>query len=213
MRLTRTYCENPAQGAAGTVPSSPYRGDYAGSSIVKPRAALRIGSLWGVPIYAHVTLPLGLALVSQFSFRPWTWLGLIVIVLVHELGHALLLLRYRLPVLHIVMHGFGGEVETVDWITPWQRAVVAWGGVLAQAALFFVVSLSSQFGLWCFTSGAVDLRVTLTATNLLVAAFNLLPFGNLDGRQAWRLPFLVLLRARHAWLAWRLARARRERLH
>jgi len=53
-----------------------------------------------------------------------------------------------------------------------------------------------------------------------IAAFNLLPFRPLAGREAWRLPWLVALRVRHSWLAWRLgrvrraaARAKRHRLH
>jgi len=187
---------------------------------VTPRASFRLCSLRGVPIYLHATLPLGLALVSQFSFRPLAWLALVVIVLVHEMGHAVLLARYKAPVLHIVVHAFGGEVETVDWINPWQRAVVAWGGVLAQVLLFVVVTLTLNLGV--LRSGAIttDLYSTLTATNLLIAGFNLLPLGNLDGREAWRLPWLSFLRGRHAWLAWRLdrvrasaARASRERLH
>jgi len=187
---------------------------------VTPRACFHLFSLRGVPIYLHATLPLGLALVSQFSFRPLTWLALVVIVLIHEMGHAVLLAGYKLPVLHIVVHGFGGEVQTVDSINPWQRAVVAWGGVLAQVLLFVAVTLSLGLGVW--PSGAIttDLYSTLTATNLLIAAFNLLPLGNLDGRQAWRVPWLTFLRGRHAWLAWRLervrasaARASRDRLH
>lgn len=37
---------------------------------MKPRASIRLFSARGVPVYAHITLPLGLALVSGFSFRP-----------------------------------------------------------------------------------------------------------------------------------------------
>jgi hypothetical protein len=118
--------------------------------------------------------------------------------------------RRRLPVLNVVVHGFGGECETVDWITPWQRAVVAWGGVLAQALLFVLVTVTLNLGLWPPGSVTSDLYSTLTATNLLVACFNLLPLGPLDGREAWRLPWLALLRARHSWLAWRLHRVRVE---
>jgi len=187
---------------------------------VTPRACLRLCSVRGVPVYLHLTLPIGLALASQFKFRPLIWLVFLVIVLVHEAGHAVLLRRYRLPVLQVVLHGFGGECETTDWMTPWQSAVVAWGGVLAQALLLVVSSLSVSIGLWPSGAAASDLYVTLTSTNLLVAAFNLLPFRPLDGRQAWRLPWLAVLRVRHAWLAWRVARVRattartkRERLH
>lgn len=187
---------------------------------MKPRSSFRLCSIRGVPLYLHATLPIGLALVSQFSFLPLTWLALIAIVLVHEAGHALLLARYRLPVLHIVLHGFGGDVETVDRITPWQSSVAAWGGVLAQALLFVVVTLALHLRVWPAEATTSDWFSTLTATNLLIACFNLLPLGRLDGREAWRLPWLAFLRGRHAWLAWRrdrlraaVLRAHRERLH
>ena len=55
-----------------------------------PRASVWLCSLRGVPIYFHATLPLGIALASQFSFRPLAWLALIVTVMVHEAGHAVL---------------------------------------------------------------------------------------------------------------------------
>ena len=197
-------------GIAYTLPKPP----------VTPRASLRLCSVSGVPVYLHLTLPIGLALASWFKFRPVIWLVFLIIVLVHEAGHAVLLRRYRLPVLHVVLHGFGGECETTDWMTPWQSAVVAWGGVLAQGVLFALTSLCVSLGLWPSGALAFDLYVTLTSTNLLVAVFNLLPLGPLDGREAWRLPWLVVLRAKHAWLAWRIARvraatarAKRDRLH
>jgi Zn-dependent protease len=161
-----------------------------------------------------------LVLVSGFAFRPLVWIALVAIVLVHEAGHAAILSRYRLPVLHITVHGFGGEVETVDWITPWQDAVVAWGGVLAQLLLFVAVTSAAAVGLWPSAALTPGVYFTLTELNLLVACFNLLPLGNLDGRRAWRLPWLMFLRAKHAWLARRLDRARaaaaqadRDRLH
>lgn len=173
---------------------------------MKPKACIHLFSVRGIPIYVHATLPLGLALVSQLSFRPFAWLGLVIIILVHEAGHAVLLQRYRLPVLHIVLHGFGGECETVEWMTPWQRVVVAWGGVLAQGILFAAMTVISSLGLWPRAFVASELYSTLTAMNLLVACFNLLPLGRLDGREAWRIVWFGYLRAKHAWLRWRLSR-------
>jgi Zn-dependent protease len=160
--------------------------------------------------------------VSQLSFRPLAWLGLVIIIVVHEAGHAFLLRRYRLPVLWIVLHGFGGECETVEWLTPWQRAVVAWGGVLAQAGLFAALIFVASFGLWPPAFVASDLYTALGPVNVLVACFNLLPFGKLDGREAWRIVWFGYLRGKHSWLRWRLSKlevattkasSNKERLH
>jgi Zn-dependent protease len=160
----------------------------------------------GVPVYAHLTLLVGLAVVSGFRVKPFAWLGLVIVILVHELGHVLLLRRYRIPVIRVVLHGFGGECEYEDWITPWQRAVVAWGGVLAQFALFAAVALLAELHLVPKSVAEGDLYFTLTGANLLIALFNLLPFPGLDGRDAWRIFRLSWLRLKHSWLRHRMAK-------
>ncbi len=135
---------------------------------------------------------------------------MLVIILVHEGGHALLLRRYRLPVLGIVLHGFGGECQTVSWMTPWQETVVAWGGVLAQFLLLVALTTIGKLGLLSRAFLASDFYFALTAVNFVTAVFNLLPFGNLDGRRAWRILWFGVLRLRHAWLASRRARPNRR---
>ena len=109
-------------------------------------------------------------------------------------------------VLSIVLHGFGGECRTVDYITPWQRSVVAWGGVLGQAALFLVVNTVATLHLWPRAFTGSDTYFAVTGANVLIAVFNLLPLRGLDGSQAWRLLWLSYLRAKRAWMMWRLAR-------
>lgn len=168
---------------------------------MKPRFAFFLFAPAGVPIYAHATLPLGLALASGFSFRPQFCAGLLAVILVHEAGHALLLHRQRLPVLGIVLHGFGGECQTVSWLSPWQQAVVAWGGVLAQFLLLLLLTTGASVGLWPSAFLRSDFYATVTATNFLIAILNLLPLGGLDGRRAWPIFWLLFQRARHGWLA------------
>jgi Zn-dependent protease len=180
---------------------------------VSTRASLLVCYVRGIPIYAHVTLPIGMAIISQFRFRPSSWLGLLVVVLVHELGHAFLLRRYQLPVLRIVVHGFGGECQSEDWITPWQRAVVAWGGVLAQLGLFAFINAGASLRLWPRAFTESDIYFVLTASNVLIAVFNLLPLRGLDGSEAWRLFRLGYLRGKRAWLMRRLHRLKSARRH
>jgi Zn-dependent protease len=173
---------------------------------MKPKASIRLFSARGVPVYAHITLPLGLALVSGFSFRPLAWLGLLLVVLVHEVGHSELLRRFRRPVLHIVLHGFGGECVYVQGASAWERAVVAWGGVLAQMVLFGIIVSATALGLWPRAFTTNDFYTTVTGSNLLIAAINLLPIRGLDGNEAWSILRLTYLRVKQAWLRRKLSR-------
>jgi stage IV sporulation protein FB len=175
------------------------------------RNSYRLFSLWGVPIYFHITLPLGLLIVSRLQWAPGAWLGFVIVVLAHELGHAFLLRRFGLRVVEILLHGFGGECRTNFEITSWQSAIVAWGGILAQLALFAAMAACTSLGVWSeqfLRSGLYD---TLTSFNLIIAAINLLPVHPLDGREAWRLPYLVALRLRLAWLDRRVKREKAKK--
>ncbi|MCB9609349.1 MAG: hypothetical protein H6716_22340 [Polyangiaceae bacterium] len=152
-----------------------------------------------MPVYVHFTLPLIACVAGGFAFRPYMWLGTLVVVVIHELGHIVLLRRYRLPVLALNLHGAGGEAHTSDWITPWQRCVVAWGGVLAQLSVFFVLGGLARLKLLPHTVKEHDLYDALVGANLLIALVNLLPFPGLDGAEAWKLPRFMYLRGKGAY--------------
>ncbi|MGE0328758.1 MAG: hypothetical protein AB7S68_40965 [Polyangiaceae bacterium] len=157
-----------------------------------------------MPIYAHFSLPLIALLAGGFEFRPYLWLGTLLVVLIHELGHVVLLRRYRLPVLALNLHGVGGDVHTNEWITPWQRCVVAWGGVLAQLSIFVVLGGLARLKLVSHEVKAHDLYEALVGANLLIALVNLLPLPPLDGAEAWKLPRFLYLRGKGAYYEGRL---------
>ena len=145
----------------------------------------------GVPVYAHWSILLGLFFFSG-GFDLGAWIGFFIIILGHEAGHAILARRFGLYVYSIEMHGLGGSCVYDGKATPFQRAVIAWGGVLAQGVLYVVAFLllhlrvaQSELG-WRLVS-------MLTGTNLLIAALNLLPLPFLDGGRAWKL-FPMLLK-------------------
>ncbi|MEZ4375881.1 MAG: hypothetical protein R3B07_34050 [Polyangiaceae bacterium] len=149
-----------------------------------------------MPTYVHFTLPLMVLIAGQFEYRPYCWLGFLLVLAIHELGHIVLLMRYRLPVLALVFHGFGAEVHTNDWATPWQRAVVAWGGIIAQLLVVVVLGSIVRMRWVPFEVRAHDLYGTLVGTNLLLVAGNLLPVGGLDGTEAWKILRLSYLRGK-----------------
>lgn len=174
------------------------------------RNRVRLFSWQGIPVFAHVSLPLGLLIVSRLSFAPQAWLGFVVVVVAHELGHAFLLRRYRLPVLGIVLHMAGGECHTTTNISSWESAIVAWGGIAAQLLLFCFMATLTTLGAWSQAFVDSTFYYTLTAMNLGLAGLNLLPIAPLDGREAWRLPWLCVLRLRLYWLGRKQARMRKK---
>ncbi|MGK5730392.1 site-2 protease family protein [Streptomyces sp. URMC 124] len=106
-------------------------------------------------------------------------------VLVHELAHTVAALRFKLPVRRIQLQFFGGvsEIEK-ETETPGREFVLAFVGPLLSlvlAGLFYL-------GMFLVEPGTVPgvLLAGLMISNLLVAAFNLLPGLPLDGGRMLR---------------------------
>jgi Zn-dependent protease len=153
---------------------------------IKTPGAFRLGSFRGAPIDVHWSALLGMFLFSGAHFAPAHWLAWLLIVLVHEMGHAVLVRRYRLRVLGIVVHGIGGECVYVG-TTDERRSIIAWGGVLGQLALFAVAAAARELDALPRTMFIWQLTSALLVPNLFTAALNLIPLEPLDGARAWRL--------------------------
>src|SRR5262245_54297195 len=96
----------------------------------------KLFSVWNIPVRVHFSILLGFFLISGGAFVPGAWLGYFVILVVHELGHALLALRYKLYVDRIDLHALGGYCLHEGSGSAYQTSVIAWGGVLGQLLLF-----------------------------------------------------------------------------
>lgn len=159
-----------------------------------------VARLRGIPIRLHWTLPLSALLVGRLRFAPGAWLGLLLVVLVHELGHAALVRRYGFEVEAVELLAWGGECRFTGRPTRWQESVIAWGGVLAQALLlpvgyFLAPRIPNEF--------AAEVLASFGHSSLLLIAMNLCPVPPLDGSRAWRLVGM-------AWRRIREAKRRRE---
>lgn len=106
-------------------------------------------------------------------------------VLVHELAHTLVALRYGLPVRRIQLQFFGGvsEIEK-DAETPGREFWLAFAGPLLSLVLGGVFYLALQL----VRAGTVPgvLLAGLMVSNVIVAIFNLLPGLPLDGGRMLR---------------------------
>ncbi len=148
---------------------------------------VRVGRLGRAPLRIHWTTPIGLFLLSGLSLNPLVWAAFLAIMVVHELGHALLARRHGLSLVSIDITAVGGACRLAGDPTLREAAIVAWGGVLAQAALL-VATLVVRALVHVIAFGVLDGVVdTLVTSNLVLIAINLIPVEPLDGATAWRL--------------------------
>ncbi|WP_338485725.1 site-2 protease family protein [Streptomyces sp. SCSIO 75703] len=168
----------------------------------EPGGGLLMGRLFGVPVYVapswflvailitwvfggqleRVLPELGAAryLVSLFFA-----VAFYASVLIHELAHTVIALRFKLPVRRIQLQFFGGvsEIEK-EAETPGREFVLAFVGPLLSlvlAGVFYGALLGVEPG----TVPGV-LLAGLMISNLIVAVFNLLPGLPLDGGRMLR---------------------------
>jgi stage IV sporulation protein FB len=157
---------------------------------------LTVGRFRGAPIRLHWTLPIGALAWSRFSFAPALWLAFAALILLHELGHALIVLRYRLGLSEIALHGAGGYCRHERSGSRFEESAIAWGGVLAQLALYLGVSLAELSLGPPTTLAAAQALYVFTSANLWLIAINLIPIEPLDGAKAWPLVGMLLSRLR-----------------
>ena len=168
---------------------------------VKFERLTRLGRIRGVDIYIHWTVFLIAAIMIYAAIqRPWStlaggasWLALI---LLHECGHMVAAQKKGCRVSAIDIYPIHGLCHCE---TPWSRfdhCVIAWGGVIAQAIVAIpLVVLVTVFGYSRFGPINAVLAI-LGGYSLVVAVFNLLPVGRLDGTIAWGIVPELIKRAK-----------------
>jgi hypothetical protein len=160
---------------------------------------------YGVPIRIHWSVPVCALLAGGIHVAPGAWLAYLLLVVIHEAGHAYVVRRAGARALALDVLGFGGLCWWDGHVTPIQRACIAWGGIWAQTIVLAVtgiaVLLFGMPGHWF----AEQMVKTFLVSNLWLIGLNLLPIPPLDGKEAWTL--FPLLRRRFA-----ARRAQRERV-
>jgi len=148
---------------------------------------LTLGRWRGAVIRLHWSILMGALLFGGFRFDPVFMLGFVGLVLLHEIGHGLVVWRFGHSVSVIEATGFGGTCHWSGNATPFEESAIAWGGVLAQAVL-----LVCAYG-WLALVGPPPsaagwtLLELATRTNLWLIAVNLMPVPPLDGARAWKI--------------------------
>ncbi|MFI7385640.1 site-2 protease family protein [Streptomyces sp. NPDC049813] len=167
-----------------------------------PRGGILMGRPFGVPVYVAPSWFLVAALITwvfggqldrvlpelgaaRYLVALFFAVAFYASVLVHELAHVVAALRFKLPVRRIQLQFFGGvsEIEK-ESETPGREFVLAFVGPLLSLVLSGVFYLAMT----AVEPGTVPgvLLAGLMVSNLIVAAFNLLPGLPLDGGRMLR---------------------------
>lgn len=154
------------------------------------KGAWTLGRFRGAPIRLHWSILFLFLFFGGSSVGGW--LGIALVVLVHELGHAWVVHAMGGRCTEIVVHGMGGHCSHTGVCTSRGHVYVAWGGVLGQLVLglFAVFVLSSALPIQA-DRDVYGFYYALTGSSLRLALFNLIPIKPLDGYDAWRLPGIL----------------------
>ena len=151
------------------------------------RGYLTLLKIRGVPVKAHWSIPLIALFMSGFTYMPGVWVGVILLILWHEIGHLFFVLRYGLRAVSVEVNGFGGLCQYVGAPTPVQRSMIAWGGVVFQMIALVIALVVANFIYAPQSAFGLELYDSFIRINLFLAAFNLIPIPPFDGAEAWKL--------------------------
>ena len=167
------------------------------------RPRIRLGSLAGVRLFVnHKELLVAAACLlllpgSGSEARLGRFLAYLLLIIVHELGHALVGRLCGWSTRAITFGVFSGLCEFRQdhcGASPASRLradiFISWGGVLAQAVVLMCAVCIVAGGVWPESQVFVGLLAGLTWLNAAIIAWNLLPMDGYDGDIAW------------AWLRW-----------
>jgi len=147
----------------------------------------RLGRVGGTELRLHWSVPVGAVVFGSIRFEPVLWLAFLIVIVVHELGHAVLTTALGLELTGIDLSGFGGHCRYRGSADALDHALIAWGGLIAQCLLLLGTLLVVAV-LGHATSNAGSLvEHAFIEINSWIMGFNLLPFAPLDGARAWRL--------------------------
>ncbi len=165
---------------------------------------IKLGKILGIPIGLDPSWFLVFALITwvlaanyfPLDFKNWTRLQywsvaavtsiiFFLSVLLHELGHSIMALRYKLPVKSITLYIFGGMSEiTSEPTNASAEFVIAFAGPLTSLLLAGIF-----YGLQLIFRGVAPIYAMtkyLAYINATLAVFNLIPGFPLDGGRVFR---------------------------
>lgn len=171
--------------------------------------SVNFGRLFGTSIRIHLTFAILLAWIWLDSYfragldEAWHTLVYVVLVfacvLAHEFGHILTARAFGIATPDVTLFPFGGvaRLATIPE-APRQEFLITAAGpavnvVIAGALILFAGAAMDPQKLTAVTDSQMDLVTKLAMTNLLLAAFNLIPAFPMDGGRLLRAALAVPL--------------------
>jgi ATP-dependent Clp protease adapter protein ClpS len=164
----------------------------------KRRGYSKLATIFGVPLFVQWTLPPGGLLVAMVGgVDPSQWVyycaASTLLIVVHEAGHVLAAVVFRLKIFSVEISGIGGLCRFERPRNVRQGVFVYAGGLLAQLAAFLLtLACLKGFGLPSGPFGTA-LVINFTLINFSMFLVSLFPYRNprtghdSDGRVLWRL--------------------------
>jgi Zn-dependent protease/CBS domain-containing protein len=183
-------------------PGPEARAGRAGRETGVKRWAWKLGSVSGIDIYVHATFWLLVIWVALTHLSDGGWeaagmgvaliLSVFAIVVLHELGHALVARRFGVRTRDITLYPIGG-IASLERIPekPIQEFLVALAGPAVNVALGVVLYVAAALLEGPLDAGALAVvggpfLTKLFFINLTIVVFNLIPAFPMDGGRVLR---------------------------
>ena len=162
--------------------------------------AVRIATVAGIPIRLHFTFLLFLLYVGvagqRIGLSILYVLALFACVVLHELGHSIVALRYKIPVSDITLYPIGGVARIEKRPTARQELAIAVAGPLVNVAIALalwaglglesVSTLISHLSASRLGAGGRVFAERVLIANVTLVLFNLIPAFPMDGGRVLR---------------------------
>lgn len=150
----------------------------------------RVGQVYGVDIYVHWSILAFAVVILAMTNRKLatTLFGMaayVALLILHESGHLIMARRRGCEPYSMALYPIFGLASFEAPESRIDRALIAWGGVLAQAVTAVPLTAYIAFVGYTRFEPVNAVLAILGGYSLLVAVFNLLPIRPMDGSRAW----------------------------
>lgn len=188
-------------GPSGTDDTSAGRGNRGDAPVPADNAwAVKIATVYGIPIRLHFTFLLFLLYVGVAGHRIGLSvlyvLALFTCVVLHELGHSVVALRYKIPVADITLYPIGGVARIEKRPTARQELLIAVAGPLVNVVIAVLIwaglglesvpALVAHLKTSGMESGGRVFAERVLLANITLVLFNLIPAFPMDGGRVLR---------------------------